>query len=144
MRMLFIVLAALLACPSVLADELLVCGAAPWIESSSIKAFSPEVSSHLKSVLFKESGLADIGEAYNPTDVLDGNPRNGVVLAGSNANCIILAVESGGIASWHEGFAYRQKSGHWVMFKRFEVNGRPKSLPDLVRALYTLPRAGTR
>lgn len=67
-----------------------------WKVVSSIRDVDPAVVNVLRSRFGRDNRLSDVGEPFNPTDVVDRRPNRRLVLAGHSGSKWFIAYERGG------------------------------------------------
>lgn len=80
-------------------------------------------------------GIADRGEHFNVTDVVDDRlPMRRFTLAAVGSTCALIAVEYGGIAHGFEVTEFRLTAAGWQSVWRRPVVREPSSIAELLRA----------
>src|SRR5438046_2276818 len=70
----------------------------PWVTVRTVKQVPAPVLLALQARFTSDKRLADVGEPFDPTDVLTGLPQRRLVLAGHTATEWFVAYEHGGRA----------------------------------------------
>jgi len=84
--------------------------------------------------------IADRHEKFNATDVVyDDRPMRRFALAGRNADCVLVAIERGGIGYWIELLKFEKEGETWRQTQRGALGRLPFNTRDLEQFSVAMP-----
>jgi len=108
------------------------CQDAALLESRSLANLPEGVAALLGGGVTGTKGIADRGQKFNATDLIDqALPMRRLVLAGVAAECVLVSEERGGRGHSFVVLAFvKQPNGGWQLV-RDHVESEPKNLEEL-------------
>ncbi len=109
------------------------CAGVALKEIRSLRGLPTELRRLLPKQTQGLDGIADSGERFNITDVVDHDlPMRRFTLAAVGDNCAVMAVEHGGYAHYFELIEYRLTGSAWRSLDSENVERKPTSIDDLL------------
>lgn len=109
------------------------CAEQQLVEVNSLTTLPASLRAQLGSGRADHNGIADRGEKFNATDLIDdATPMQRFVLAGVGEKCALVALERGGRGYWLELRVFALTDNAWKELHRKTMREIPKSVPDLV------------
>jgi hypothetical protein len=106
------------------------------VEVKSILALPAEIGSALGASRVGLEGIADRGQSFNKTDVVDSSlPMRRFSIAGASENCILVAVERGGRGYSVEIIWFERASAAWQRSDALNLESPPLSLSELIASI---------
>ncbi len=103
------------------------------VEVTSVNALPSETGSALGALNAGLEGIADRGQRFNITDVVNSSlPMRRFSKAGVSTHCVLVAVERGGRGYSVEVSMFERKSNAWNRKLIGTLDSPPSSLSDLV------------
>jgi hypothetical protein len=119
--------------PPALAATPGACASAPFAEARSLAQLPHEVSVALGAERKGLDGIADREGKFNRTDVANTElPMRRFSLGAVAPNCVLAAVEHGGVAYYVELLAFERTRNAWRAHKLAIMNSGPRSLAELI------------
>ncbi|MEO8100479.1 MAG: hypothetical protein ABI811_22460 [Acidobacteriota bacterium] len=105
-------------------------------EVTALRELPPGVQTALGVGALGLDGIADRGEKYNPTDVVDSSlPMRRFVVAGLDGDSALVAIEHGGLGREVEVALFSNASQNATAGRKWTLIEAPKALRDLVGSL---------
>jgi hypothetical protein len=104
------------------------------VEVRALKGLPGDVAAALGRGTIGTAGIADVGERFNTTHVLDPRlPARHFLVAGSSPNYILVAYEQSDGAYAFQATAYRRGNTGWKQVGEWPLSRGPYNLNDLVQ-----------
>ena len=95
----------------------------------------------VKDAASSGGSIADRGENFNATDVVDGkSPMRRFIVAGIDESSVLVALEHGGRGYSIEAFEFVNMEGKWTEANRWTFFKKPRNLRDLVNLIETVKK----
>ena len=118
------------------ADEKIDCSGVSFSEARSLAELPAEVGALMGKDRLGLGGIADRDGKFNVSDALvpgeEQLPFRRFSLAAVSTNCILVAVEHGGIGYSVELWAFERSNNRWRGEKRKSIFSVPRSLQELI------------